>query len=114
MGKARHSCRQTPLWGVSKSHGPRSPTVHFYMLPFFNRVAGLASTLSVKLAQDDLHIVDCLGIPTTDPEYIHCLIRERMWGPSVLLIDKGDIFPENIAIATDKIKHVNLMPAYGE
>lgn len=84
------------------------------MLPFYNRVAGLTSTLSIKLAQDDLHIVDKLEIPTSEPSYIEQLIEERNWGPSVLFVDSYDIMPENITLATDQIKHVNLMPVYGE
>lgn len=84
------------------------------MPPFFTRVAGLTSTLSVKLAQDDLHIVNDLEIPTAEPSYIEQLIEERNWGPSVLLVDSYDIMPKNITLATDQIKHVNLMPVYGK
>lgn len=84
------------------------------MLPFYTRVAGLTATLSVKLAQDDLHIVDELEIPTPEPSYIEQLIEERNWGPSVLFIDSYDIMPTNITLATDQIKHVNLMPVYGK
>lgn len=83
------------------------------MLPFYNRVAGLTSMLSVKLAQDDLHIVKELEIPTSEPSYVEQLIEERNWGPSVLFVDSYDIMPENITLATDQIKHVNLMPVYG-
>jgi hypothetical protein len=73
---------------VSQAHGPRSPTTHFYMLPFYSRVLGLTSTLSIKLAQDDFHIVQDLEIPTEDPEYITKLMEQRQWGSSVLLVDK--------------------------
>lgn len=114
LGKARHGSRRSPIWkkgGVA--HGPRSPTTHFYMLPFFTRVAGLTSTLSVKFAQDDLHIVNDLEIPTSDPQFIKDLIEERKWGPSVLMVDVDDIMPKNICLATDTIKYVNLMPVYG-
>lgn len=58
------------------------------MLPFFTRVHGLVSTLSVKLAQDDLHIVKNLEIPTDDSGYMKNLIEKRNWGPSVLIIDE--------------------------
>lgn len=84
------------------------------MLPFYTRVAGLTSTLSVKLAQDDLYIVNDLEIPSNKPSYIEELIEERHWGPSVLFVDTDDIMPENISEATDTIKHVNLMPVYGK
>lgn len=89
LGKARHGSIRSPLFrGGGVVHGPRSPTTNFYMLPFFARVQGLVSTLSVKLAQDDLHIVKDLEIPTNDSEFIKSLIKERNWGPSVLIVDE--------------------------
>ncbi|XP_051174879.1 39S ribosomal protein L4, mitochondrial [Leptopilina boulardi] len=114
QGKARHGSIRSPLWrkgGVV--HGPRSPTTHFYMLPFYKRVYGLTSTLTVKLAQDDLHIVTDLEIPSEETSYVEDIINERNWGPSVLFVDDMDFMPRNISIATETIKHVNLMPVYG-
>ncbi|XP_049281254.1 39S ribosomal protein L4, mitochondrial [Anopheles funestus] len=114
LGRARHGSIRSPLWrGGGIAHGPRSPTTHFYMLPFFNRVLGLVSTMSIKLAQDDLHIVKDLNIPTEDPQYLKDLIAARFWGPSVLFVDTSDILPKNIAISAENIAHVNLMPTYG-
>ncbi|KAK7601988.1 hypothetical protein V9T40_009429 [Parthenolecanium corni] len=87
-GRARHGTRRSPLFiGGVKIHGPKGPETHFYMLPHAKRVAGLCCTLSVKLAQDDLHIIDNLDIPTNDPQYILDLIKTRKWGPSVLIVD---------------------------
>lgn len=83
------------------------------MLPFFTRVAGLTSALSIKLAQDDMHIVDDLEIPSKESSFMEQLVEERNWGPSVLFVDTEDLMPENISIATDNIKHMNLMPVYG-
>lgn len=89
LGRARHGSIRSPLWrGGGVIHGPRSPTSHFYMLPFYVRVLGLTSTLSVKLAQDDLHVVKDLEIPTNDSNYIKELIENRNWGPSVLFVDE--------------------------
>lgn len=89
LGRARHGSIRSPLWrGGGNIHGPRSPTTHFYMLPFYTRVLGLTSTLSVKLAQDDLHIVNDLEIPTDDASFIKQLIESRNWGPSVLFVDE--------------------------
>lgn len=89
LGKARHGSIRSPLFrGGGVSHGPRNPTTHFYMLPFFTRVQGLTSALSVKLAQGDLHVVRDLEIPTDDSGYIKDLIEKRNWGPSVLIIDE--------------------------
>lgn len=69
-------------------HGPRNPTTYFYMLPIYARVCGLTSTLSAKFAQDDIHVVENLDIPTEDPQFILDLIEERAWGSSVLIVDK--------------------------
>lgn len=113
-GRARHSDRRSPLWiKGGKAHGPRGPKTYFYMLPFYKRVHGLTSTLSVKLAQDDLHIVDNLEIPTTSPDYLHSLVDTRKWGISVLFVDDSDIAPKNLALATDTVSHMNIMPVYG-
>lgn len=88
-GRARHGSIRSPLFkGGGVVHGPRSPTTHFYMLPYFSRVLGLTSTLSVKLAQDDLHVVQDLDIPTDDPKFLLDLIKERCWGPSCLFVDE--------------------------
>ncbi|XP_012265827.2 39S ribosomal protein L4, mitochondrial [Athalia rosae] len=114
LGKARHGSIRSPLWrGGGIAHGPRSPTTYFYMLPFYTRVLGLTSALTVKFAQDDLHIVKDLHTPTNEPDYIQDLVEQRNWGPSVLFVDVDDIMPTNIALATDQIKHFNLMPVYG-
>lgn len=114
MGRARHGSIRSPLFrGGGVVHGPRSPTPHFYMLPFYERINGLTSTLSVKLAQYDLRIVDSLEIPNEESTYIEELVKSRLWGPSVLFVDDTDIMPRNITVATDAIKHFNLMPLYG-
>lgn len=89
LGRARHSSIRSPLWrGGGVVHGPRSPTTHFYMLPFYSRILGLTSMLSVKLAQDDLHIVKDLDIPTEEKDFIKSLLEARLWGPSVLFVDE--------------------------
>nr|CAH7754529.1 unnamed protein product [Callosobruchus chinensis] len=83
------------------------------MLPFYTRLGGLTSTLSVKLAQDDLHVVDNLEIPSEESSFLEELVKARNWGPSVLFVDTNDIMPRNITAATDTVKHYNLMPVYG-
>lgn len=89
LGKARHGSIRSPLWrGGGVAHGPRSGKTHFFMLPFHVRVQGLTSTLSSKLAQDDLHVIKNLDLPTDDPEYLAELIQQRNWGPSVLIVDE--------------------------
>lgn len=96
LGRARHGSIRSPLFkGGGVAHGPRSPTTHFYMLPFFKRVLGLTATLSIKLAQDDLHVVNDLEMPTSDVQFIKDLIAARNWGPSVLIVDKLVIHSSN-------------------
>lgn len=113
-GRARHGSIRSPLFlRGGQAHPERAFTTFFYMLTFYQRVWGLISSLTVKLAQDDLHVVKDLEIPTKDPSYIEELLDKRKWGPSVLFVNVEDIMPENITMATDPIKHVNLMPLYG-
>ena len=49
----------------------------FYMLSYHERLNGLIHTLSAKFAQDDVHFVKDLQIPTDDPGYVEALIDER-------------------------------------
>merc|ERR1711990_276804 len=70
-------------------------------------------SLSAKMIQDDIHVVEDLELPSEDPEYLKDLVRTRNWAPSVLLVDTVDSFPVNITSATDDIPHMNLMPVYG-
>jgi len=114
LGRARHGSIRSPIFiGGSKAHGPRGPKTYFFMLPFFKRVMGLVTTLSVKFAQDDIKIVDSLEVPSEDPKFMEDLVEKRKWGVSVLFIDDSDIMPRNIALATDPINNMNLMPVYG-
>ncbi|CAG9830453.1 unnamed protein product [Diabrotica balteata] len=114
LGRARHGSIRSPLFrGGGVVHGPKSPTPHFYMIPFYTRLLGLTSALSVKFAQDDLHVVDNLDLPTDEQSYIEELVKSRFWGPSVLFVDVEDVMPRNITVATDEVKHFNLMPSYG-
>jgi large subunit ribosomal protein L4 len=85
----------------------------YYMLPWHMRVYGLTHTLSVKMVQDDVHVVDSLELPTDDPAYLLELVRARGWAPSVLMVDTEDHFPSAVTSATEEIPHINLMPVYG-
>ncbi|XP_034457098.1 39S ribosomal protein L4, mitochondrial isoform X2 [Hippoglossus hippoglossus] len=114
-GRARQGSIRSPLWrGGGVSHGPRGPTSYYYMLPMKVRVQGLKVALSSKMAQDYLHIVDSLNIPTPDSQYLLDLIRLRHWGESVLIVDVGEEIPQNILQATANLKTVNIIPAIGE
>lgn len=114
-GRARHGSIRSPIWrGGGIAHGPRGPTSYYYMLPMKVRALGLKVALSVKLAQDDLHVVDSLELPTADPQYLTELARYRRWGPSVLLVDlTHEGMPESVVEATARLKTFNLLPAVG-
>lgn len=114
MGLHRAGSRRAPQWKHGGSaHGPRGPRTYFYMLPQSQRELGLRIALSVKYAQDDLHIVDSLDVPTDDPEYVQELIDTRFWGFSVLFVDDTDIMPMNFALATSEYGQYNFLPVYG-
>ncbi|XP_036386047.1 39S ribosomal protein L4, mitochondrial [Megalops cyprinoides] len=113
-GRARQGSIRSPLWrGGGISHGPRGPTSYYYMLPMKVRVMGLKVALSSKLAQDNLHIVDSLEVPTPDYQYLLDLARYRHWGESVLIVDVNEELPENIRQATASLKTVNVIPVIG-
>lgn len=113
-GRARHGSIRSPLWNKGgKARGPRGPKTYFFMLPTSMRVLGLRTALSVKFAQDNLHIVDSLDLPNGDPKYLEHVVENKNWGLSVLFVDDTDILPRNMAEATDQIKQYNVMPVYG-
>jgi len=113
-GRARQGSTRAPQWvNGGKVHGPRGPKSRYYMIPWHIRVYGLTHTLSVKIIQDDIHVVEDLELPSDDPSYLLDLVRKRGWAPSVLMVDTQDIFPTNITAATEQIPHINLMPVYG-
>ncbi|XP_075402845.1 large ribosomal subunit protein uL4m [Tenrec ecaudatus] len=114
-GRARHGSIRSPLWrGGGVTHGPRGPTSYYYMLPMKVRVQGLKVALTVKLAQDHLHIVDSLELPTSDPQYLAELAQYRRWGDSVLLVDWAhEEMPQNMVLAASGLKTFNLIPAVG-
>ncbi|XP_051631684.1 39S ribosomal protein L4, mitochondrial-like, partial [Manacus candei] len=112
-GRARHGSIRSPIWrGGGIAHGPRGPTSYFYMLPMKVRVLGLKVALTVKLMQDNLHVVEDLEMPTSDPRYLLELAQHRHWGHSVLLVDVNE-FPENISAAARELKTITLIPALG-
>ncbi|XP_069787059.1 large ribosomal subunit protein uL4m isoform X2 [Narcine bancroftii] len=113
-GRARHGSIRSPIWrGGGISHGPRGPTSYYYMLPMKVRVMGLKVALTMKFAQDYLHIIDSLEMPSPDPQYLHDLALHRHWGDSVLIVDVNEDMPENILEATKNSKTITVMPVLG-
>lgn len=69
--------------------------------------------LTIKLAQDDLKIVDTLSTyQSDDSEHLQKALSDRKWGPSTLIIDT-QAFPKNLVTACNQVSHVNLMPVQG-
>ncbi|NXT10153.1 RM04 protein, partial [Prunella fulvescens] len=62
--------------------------------------------------QDELHVVDSLELPSSDPRYLLELARARRWGHSVLVVDTNE-FPESISAAAEGLKSITLIPALG-
>ncbi|XP_077379743.1 large ribosomal subunit protein uL4m [Festucalex cinctus] len=113
-GRARHGSIRSPLWrGGGVSHGPRGPTSYYYMLPMKVRVLGLKVALSSKVAQGFLHVVDSLDISSPDSRDLLDAIKLKEWEETLLIVDVGDNFPDNILKATADLKTVNLIPALG-
>lgn len=113
-GRARNRNRSSIMFRTgAKPLGPKGPRALFYMLPKQYRVQGLCTALSFKYAQNNLHIVDSLEIPTDDPEYIQDLIDTRFWGFSALFVDDTDYMPENITYALAEFPSYNILPVYG-
>ncbi|KAM9312684.1 large ribosomal subunit protein uL4m [Gastrophryne carolinensis] len=113
-GRARQGSIRSPLWrGGGVAHGPRGPISYYYMLPMKLRVLGLKTALTMKLAQNDLHIIDSIDISSPEPQYLMDLLNNRHWGQSVLIVDVNEEMPENILSATADLKKVNLIPAIG-
>jgi len=113
-GRARQGSRRAPQWiNGGKVHGPKGPKPLYYMIQRSLRIYGLTHTLSVKFAQDDIHIVDNFDLPSSQPEHLLDIAESRGWAEGVLLVDRDDVFPENITAATEEIPHINLMPVYG-
>lgn len=48
-----------------------------------------------------------------DPDFLINIIKERGWGPSILIVDSTDVFSTNISQTTSTLSFVNLLPLYG-
>uniref|UniRef100_T1K1M5 Large ribosomal subunit protein uL4m n=1 Tax=Tetranychus urticae TaxID=32264 RepID=T1K1M5_TETUR len=109
-GRARHGSRRTAQFTTGGwVNGPRGPKTGFFMVPFYTRVHGLISTLSVKFAQNDIKIVDTLtSFPSDDPKFLTDMMSTRGWGPSTLIVDTTDIFPKNIALSAHGVEYINI------
>ena len=114
-GRARHGSVNSPIFlRGGWAHGPRGPKTGFTLIPHFHLVNALTCMLTVKLAQDDLRIVDTLESYSSNcPKELEERFAERGWGPSVLLVDLKEECNPALIEATKSINHVNLMTTVG-
>lgn len=114
-GRARHRDKRSPIWIMGGwANPPRGPRTFYYHLDHQTRILGLASTLAVKHAQNDIKIIDTLeDFPSDDPKDLEQFLDNRRWGPSTLIVDVNPVFPRNISLASEGVLHVNLMPVMG-
>ncbi|CAB3398940.1 unnamed protein product [Caenorhabditis bovis] len=96
------------------ANGARGPRTWFYMLPDPIRVQGLCVALTMKHAQDDLHVVDNIqNLSNGDPKYWIDLCEARNYGYSVLFVDDCDTLVGGLAEAQEALPWLNVMPVYG-
>ncbi|CAI4223230.1 unnamed protein product [Auanema sp. JU1783] len=96
------------------AHGVRGPRTWFYMLPDSVRIQGLCTALTIKHAQDDLHVVDSFdNLPEADAQYLHDLADKRNWGYSVLFVNDTDEISGGLVPGLESVPSFNAMPVYG-
>ncbi|RCN43214.1 ribosomal protein, L4/L1 family [Ancylostoma caninum] len=97
------------------ANGVRGPRTWFYILPDSIRLKGLCVALTLKHAQDCLHIVDRLDqLPAdADGQFLHDLADHRNWGYSVLFVNDTDEIGGGLAAAIEQIPSFTAMPVYG-
>lgn len=111
-GRARHGSVNSPIFLKGGwARGPRGPVTQFRLRPHFHLVNAMRTMLTVKLAQDDIKIVDTLDtLTSSDTKEFEQQLDDRQWGPSVLIVDTSPIFPDNLVSVSQQLNHVNLMP----
>ena len=114
FGRARQGSIRAPQWrGGGVVHGPRGPVSYDYTLPKKVRALGLCSALSVKFAQGDLYVVDSLSLSGSHKTKLLLEILEKHKWNSVLLCDGGQSVDVNLALASQNIPTVDVLPSIG-
>lgn len=115
-GRARHGSIRSPIWlKGGKAHPPRGGRTYWYVLPTSIRAWGLRIAMTIKHAQDNLCVVDSLDLPSSDPQYLEDIAKQRYWGKSVLFVDHKPLeeMPENFMEAINRIKTYNVLSTEG-
>ena len=113
FGRARQGSIRAPHWrGGGVVHGPRGPVSYNYTLPKKVRSLGLRSALSLKYGQGDLHIVDSLSLDNHKTKHLLNILNTNNW-KSVLFVDGGNTVDSNIALASQNLPEVDVLPSIG-
>lgn len=110
-GRARHGSVNSPIFLKGGwARGPRGPVTGYRPLAHSRLVSSLKTILSIKMAQDDIKIVDSIdSFELDDPDALEDAFAKRYWGPSVLIVDKRELFPEKLSLACAPLNHINTM-----
>lgn len=90
--------------------GPR-PRSFYYPLSIQVRRLGLVSTLSAKLAQGKLIIVDNIDLPTHKTKDFEQLRSKHNWNSALII--PGDEVPNNLKLATGSIPNIRAIASPG-
>ena len=110
-GRARQGSVNSPIYLKGGwARGPRGPTTQFSILPHPLIVSGMINALTMKLAQDDIKVVPSIeGYEPEGPDQLEEDLEKRRWGPSVLILDDTERFPDPLFNASRDLTHINLM-----
>ncbi|XP_065841733.1 large ribosomal subunit protein uL4-like [Oscarella lobularis] len=110
-GRARQGSIRAPHWrkgGVV--HGP-VPRSYEYTLPKQVKRMGLRVALSVRLAQNDFHLVDTLQLESHKTKDLLELLEKKGW-TNALFVDE-EKFERNFQLASSNIEDVDILPTQG-
>ena len=112
-GRARQGSIRAPHYrGGGVVHGPRGNKSYDYTLPKKVRALGLRTALSIKYAQGDLFIVDSFTLSNYKTKTLLGILNYNSW-KSVLFVDAGDVVDTSIALASQNLKEVEILPTVG-
>lgn len=110
-GRARQGSNRAPhMHKGGVVHGPR-PRSYDYTLPQKVISMGVRTALSVKHAQGDLIIVDCLQVDSLKTKHFLPFMPIHNF-TSALLVDGGKV-NLNLCRATGNLQEVNVLPSIG-
>ncbi len=115
-GRARVHSIRSPLWrGGGRTHGPQ-PKDWSYRLPKKMRRGALRSTLSEKLREDNLIVVDEISVSNPKTKEVVALLKtlelaDNKKQTKTLVVDSLD--NNNLILGARNIKNVKVVNSYG-